>query len=196
MGNWGMKNDLDILRELIRDDARAPVKNNNGKATITLEESGRGRQDYSINIVGAPSKTIAIALDKNFPAPEKIFNGGKGECKRADFVLITITENKKWIIYIEMKKSRPDDWKKVEGQLKGAQCFIAYCRSIGREFWDSQNFLENRNYKERFVGITNISVNKQRIGQRRPRLHDRPSDMLRISGVSRRGLQFNKLTDQ
>lgn len=189
-----MTSDLNILRALIRSEACAPVTNNNSKATITLKESDSRQHGYAIDIIGAPGETIAIVLDKNFPAPEKIFNGVKGECKRADFILITITENKKWIIYIEMKKSRPDDWKEVQKQLKGAQCFIAYCRSIGRTFWNNRNFLEDRKYQERFVGITNIGLRKRRFGHGESGLHDKPENMLRIRSVPNKGLQFNKLT--
>jgi hypothetical protein len=89
-----------------------------------------------------------------------------------------------------MKAGRGGTEKEIIRQLKGAQCFVAYCREIGQSFWDHQNFLKE--YEYRFVSIRNISIPKKttRPSSRSP-LHDRPDRMLKIS--SPKGLQFNHL---
>jgi hypothetical protein len=32
------------------------------------------------------------------------------------------------------------EWEIIQ-QLKGAQCFVAYCQKIGKEFWSAKQFL-------------------------------------------------------
>ncbi len=101
---------------------------------------------YSVVIKGLPEEGSAIVLKiDNFPAPSKIFKGSKGECKRADFVIITNSGNKKIIVFIEMKaksKSTTEKLQHIVEQLKGAQCVIKYIEEIGKLFWDD-NFLED-----------------------------------------------------
>lgn len=195
-----MMSDLDILRELIRDDAIVPNRKSNSTATITLKESGDGHHScYNINILGAPDETITINIDKNFPPTTKIFNGTKGECKRADFVLITDYANKKWIIYIEMKLSNNTKRPEFIKQFKGTQCFITYCKSIGRKFWGQPNFLEvkGKKYQERFVGIANISLDKKPTVYTKPNnsKHDKPENMLKINCPGK-NLHISKLTNR
>ncbi|MEZ5671267.1 MAG: hypothetical protein R3E08_02375 [Thiotrichaceae bacterium] len=90
---------------------------------------------------------------------------------------------------IELKaKSSTCPESKIIQQLKGAQCFIHYCQSIGTLFWEQQDFLKN--YEYRFVSIRNISISKQEI--RKPeKIHDRPELMLKISNPHR--IYFNQL---
>ncbi len=46
-----------------------------------------------------------VGISDVFSSPKKIFKNTKGECKRADFVIIAKGEKGSWIIYIEMKRS-------------------------------------------------------------------------------------------
>nr|VFK58448.1 MAG: hypothetical protein BECKTUN1418F_GA0071002_11447 [Candidatus Kentron sp. TUN]VFK60312.1 MAG: hypothetical protein BECKTUN1418D_GA0071000_11207 [Candidatus Kentron sp. TUN]VFK67334.1 MAG: hypothetical protein BECKTUN1418E_GA0071001_11427 [Candidatus Kentron sp. TUN] len=43
-------------------------------------------------------------------------------------------------------------------QLKGARCFMGYCREVGKSFWQSAKFLKD--YQERFVSISYIGISK------------------------------------
>ena len=119
-------------------------------------------------------------------APFAVFNKDLENIrKRADFVIVSNDRRgKKWIICIETKggnKTRST----VTAQLKGAKCFISYCRCIGKSFWQSNVFLEN--YQYRFVSIVRLNDVKKQATQ--PfysigKLHDRPDLFLKISRIT------------
>lgn len=181
-----MTSDLGVLRELIKEDALVKIeKTDYGRKVAKLEETGDGTDQnrYSIRIKGIPDDAVIIKTDM-FPAPKSIFKNLKGECKRADFVIIASTRSKNYIVYMEMKKSRGDG--DIVKQLKGSECFVSYCRAIADRFWDDQpNFLDSNSYKSRFVSITKIGISKSRT---RPRgsadPHDTPERMLIIDYIN------------
>jgi hypothetical protein len=185
-----MMSDISILKEMIKDTATVPLKDDqHGKKQVILEEPPPA--DYSVTIYGMPDddQTIIIKADA-FPAPQDIFANSKSECKRADFVIISDTGSKKVIVYIEMKAGKGHTEKEIIHQLNGAKCLIAYCREIGQSFWNHNNFLKD--YEYRFVSIRKISISKKptRLPSRTI-VHDRPDQMLKIT--SPKGLQFNKI---
>ncbi|MCO6433798.1 hypothetical protein [Nitrosomonas nitrosa] len=177
--------DIEILNQLIKDSAKVQLNLTNGKNQLKLEDL---QSNTSIAISGVPDDTVVIKADI-FRSPDSIFNGTKGECKRADFIVVADDGKKKVIICIEMKACR-DSEKEIIQQLMGARCFINYCKEIGKEFWNQKNFLDG--YAYRFVSINHISIpkNKTRI-DRNSELHDRPDRMLKISSPHR--LEFNHL---
>lgn len=187
--------DFDILRGLIRDAVLASVEYDYKKKTIVLEEPGdQQRSAYSLKIHNVPDDSIAFKIDA-FPAPKKIFKNDKGECKRADFVVIASGDKVNWIVHIEMKGgNNTGSEKEIVQQLRGARCLVAYCRAIGREFWQEPNFLEEKNYQQRFVSIKNIRIPKQpiRLGPKSGP-HDTPENMLKLNGLANGKLQFNEL---
>lgn len=138
-----MISDLDILRKLVKDDALVFVQMNQyGKYYMELNE-GKGETGYTIKLLNPPEDTIAIKADM-LPALTGIFQNSKGECKRADFVIIAMDNKNYWLIYIELKRGKNDrEWEIIQ-QLQGAACFIDYCRSIGLHFGRSQNFLNQK----------------------------------------------------
>lgn len=188
--------DFDILRDLIRDAVLASVEYEYEKKTIVLEESGGQQQSaYSLKIRNVPDVFIAFKIDA-FPAPKKIFKNDRGECKRADFVIIASDDKVNWIVHIEMKGGNTGSKKEIVQQLRGAQCLVAYCRAIGREFWREPNFLEENNYQPRFISVKNIQIpipkRPTRLGPRSGQ-HDKPENMLKINGLANGKLQCNKL---
>ncbi len=186
--------DFDILRDLIRDEALASVEDEYGRETIVLEEPGNQQQSaYSLKIRNVPDDFIAFKADA-FPAPKKIFKNDKGECKRADFVIIASDNKVNWIVHIEMKGGNTGLGKEIKQQLRGARCLVAYCRAIGQEFWQEPSFLEEKNYQQRFISIKNIRIPKRptRPGSKSGQ-HDTPENMLIIDGLAKGKLQFNKL---
>lgn len=187
-----MMDDMDILRELINDEALALVESSNNKNVITLKEINNGSQpEYTVKIHGAPDDIIVIKADR-FPPSRKIFKGEKGECKRADYVIIARTDKQNWIIYIEMKGGKYGLHREIVQQLKGAKCLIAYCRAIGQAFWDQRNFLKENDYEQRFISIKNIRLAKKQTRMKKgSALHDKPENMHRLD---RSRLQFNELT--
>lgn len=194
--------DFEILDELINNNALAELKQSphNGKNTLVLRENGNKKQKgYKIEICNVPDETIAIKADV-FPPPDTIFQGNKGECKRADFIIIAKTSGKNgkneknWIICIEMKSGNNGKSKEIVQQLNGAQCLVAYCRAIGRAFWQAPTFLKEKDYQQRFVSIENIGINKKPTReQSQPKLHDKPENM-RLLSAPKNTLQFQKLT--
>ena len=157
-----MLSDIDILKEMINKQATVQLKEQQDgtrlKYSVTLTEP---QHSYSVTIDRMPKddKVIVIDVDTYFPAPKKIFTGSKGECKRADFVIVTNTGTEKIILCLEIKK-RTDSKSTIIKQLTGAQCFVAYCKEIGKAFWNKHNFLDA--YQYRFVSIGHISISKKK----------------------------------
>lgn len=186
--------DFDILQDLIKTEALASIEYEYNKKIIVLEEPGNQTQSaYSLKIRNVPDDIIAFKADA-FPPPDKIFKNSKGERKRADYVVIASDDRANWIVHIEMKSGKGDPEKEVAQQLRGAQCLVAYCRAIGQEFWQEPEFLEKKNYQQRFISIKNIGVAKRetliepKFGQ-----HDIPERMLKINAPANSNLQFKKL---
>lgn len=178
--------DIDIIDEMIKQDAlEQPQDSRAGKLLVKLCEPQSPNSEATIH--NLPPDARVIKVDK-FAAPKNIFNGNKGECKRADYVIISA--EKKCILYLEMKltKGKPEE---VIQQLKGAQCFIQYCKEIGRVFWDDSNFLEK--YTHRFIIIANTNIRekgKTRINKKET-LHDSPEKAMQIDYPNH--LEFNEL---
>ena len=186
--------DFDILQDLIKTEALASTEYEYNKKIIVLEEPGNQTQSaYSLKIRNVPDDIIAFKADA-FPPPDKIFKSSKGECKRADYVVIASDDRANWIVHIEMKSGKGDPENEVAQQLRGAQCLVAYCRAIGQEFWQEPEFLEKKNYQQRFISIKNIGVAKRptliepKFGQ-----HDMPERMLKINAPANSNLQFKRL---
>lgn len=181
--------DISILQEMIQTTATVSLEDSYNKKKITLEEPPPA--GYSVTIHGMPNDDEVIVIKADtFSSPNSVFQGEHCECKRADFAIIADTENKKVIIFIEMKAGQGGSEKEIIQQLKGARCFVTYCREIGQSFWEQKNFLDG--YEYRFVSIRNISISKRptRSSIRTPK-HDQPEKMLKIT--SPKGLQFNHL---
>lgn len=186
--------DFEILRNLIRDDAQALVEYEYNKKTIVLQEPGDGRQRaYSLKIRNSPDEIFAFKADA-FPPAKDIFRNSRGECKRADFILIASDDKVNWIVIIEMKGGNTDTATAIEQQLRGAQCLVAYCRAIGQEFWKNPRFLKKTHYQQRFVSVKNIGINKKET-RHSPKSgsNDSPERMLKINAPARGVLQFKSL---
>lgn len=175
--------DMEILSELILESALVPHENEYGKPVIKLQEAGvEGSVSFIRNI---PSDAIVIKADE-FPAPKTFFKGDKGECKRADFIIIS--EEKKVILYVELKAGAKDASHIVK-QLKGASCLISYCKEIGKQFWSEARFLDG--YAHRYIGMVNLSISKKPSRHKSAPLHDSPESFMKIS--SPHYLQFKEL---
>lgn len=182
--------DLNILDRLIQDRAKVPLTQKYNKFQVILTETHG--INYQVAIIQVPKNTLVIKGDE-FPTPKYFFQGNQGECKRADYILISDdnqqTNQRKFIIIIEMKAGKAIE-KEVIQQLKGAECLIAYCQKIGQLFWDSPNFLTG--YEYRFISLKNINIPK-RSTREKPSSQkcDRPENMLKIYSPS--PLVFNRL---
>jgi hypothetical protein len=150
---------ITILRELISDEATVELKAQNGKFSCELGETS---SDYEVKINNIPEDSIVIKSDK-FPAPKEIFKGTRSERKRSDYVIVT--ESKKRMYIIELKRSSDTSTQKdVIAQLKGSDCLMEYCRKIGREFWGDTDFLDD--YEKRYIRFVGRSLDKRSTRQK------------------------------
>lgn len=186
-------NDIQILQEMFNPDVQIVLQPGQGRPSVQLTDAQSGA---TVEIKGLPPNSIVIRTE-DFENPLTIFNGSKGERKRADFVIVSNDEQerKKWIICIETQEMDSKLASHVVQQLKGAYCFISYCKCIGKSFWQSDEFLED--YQYRFVSIVDINFNRSR---RRTQpfhsaeeLHNHPDLFLKISRSPI--IYFRKLVD-
>ncbi len=180
--------DIAMLKEMIKDCAIVDLEyQKEYKRDIYLLKLTETQDNYSfvVNGMPKPDEVIVINLDEFFDV-RKIFTGNKGECKRADFIIIANTTSEKVILCLEMKKGKDSNTSIIK-QLKGAKCFVSYCREIGRLFWNQPDFLQD--YQYRFVSIKNISISKTTTSSRKPsqksEIHDQPEKMLKISAQAK-----------
>lgn len=186
--------DFEILRDLIRDEAFAAFEVTYGKKTLVLEEPGqKGTAGYSLEIKRLPDEVIAFKADL-FPATKGFFRNTRSECKRADYILLARDDERSWILFIEMKGSGTGSLADIQAQLQGAQCLVAYCRSVGKRFWGEPEFLQKEDYQQRFISIRNISVPKKpTMTPPASGSWDRPEEMLKINAPSKGRLEFPRL---
>jgi hypothetical protein len=190
--------DISILKEMFKESMIVLLQENEAgthlNRFVILEET---QDRYSVTIEGMPNddQVIVIKADK-FESPPHIFNGTKGEGKRADFVIIANTNTEKIILCIELKKKK-DREKFIINQLMGAKCFIFYCQEIGKNFWNQYNFLDD--YQYHFVSIGRISVPRKSTRPSKSKesnfsyitIHNNPGKILKIS--SPHNLQYDHL---
>ena len=150
-------NDIQILQEMLNPDVQVVLQPGQDRPSAQLTDSQSGT---TVEIKGLPYNSIVIRAE-DFENPLTIFNGKKGERKRADFVIVSNDENeKRWIVCIETQESDSKKAWHITQQLKGAYCFINYCKCIGRSFWESEEFLDG--YQYRFVSIVDVNFNEGR----------------------------------
>lgn len=165
--------DTRILTEMINDSALVQLEYEYGKPFVRLIEPQL--PDSKATIRNLPVDAVVIKVDA-FRPPDDVFKGNNGECKRADYIIISA--EMKCIIYIELKRTT-GSWNQIVKQLLGAQCFIGYCREVGKGFWYESTFLNS--YRNRFIciGHTSIAKRKTRI-TRKHKLNDTPENAMRI----------------
>ena len=185
-----MTTDLDVLRELINEDALVQFekRGHGGRVAELKEVDDSGR--YSIRITGIPKDAVVIKTDA-FPAPKGIFKCERGECKRADYVIVASFGKRSYVVYVEMKRGKFK--RDIVSQLKGSECFVSYCRAIACRFWGRSNFLSS--CESRFVSITKIGLRKSPTREpHRAGRHHAPERMLKIDNIKDGGqLHFSKL---
>jgi hypothetical protein len=177
---------LQILKELIKNEAMVELNESNGKYYCKLKESV---SDYELQIDNLPRETIVISADK-FPSPNGFFANSKMECKRADYIIVTEIP-KKQIVYIELKRSTSAaSAKHVTAQLIGAKCVMEYCKAVGKEFWRDKDFLND--YECRYVRFVAKTLDKKGTRPSKAKRNDTPQNALIVK--SRDKIQFGVLT--
>lgn len=168
---------FEFLQELIKPSAIIPVDAQTNRAFLTEPSC----PDSKVELCGLPRNTLVIRADL-FAAPSDIFNGSRGECKRADFIVFSEQNDAKHILFIEMKRTS-DSEKTIIQQFKGAKAFVGYCEHIANNFWSKRNVFNG--FEERFVSFSHTSVSKRPSRTKTPAKHDKPELMLKYSSPGR-----------
>lgn len=185
--------DIEILQEMLSSGTRVPLQHDGSWFFVELEDRQAGTNVKIKNIL---HNSIVVRADA-FEFRHPVFAGLKDEGKRADFVIVSNEEARRWIICIEIKRGNIQK-SEVTAQLRGARCIMDYCKSIGREFWSARGFLSD--YEYRFVGIARLNIQNQPTRAYAPdtqsqgELHSRPDVFLQILGSS--DLFFHNLIDK
>ena len=178
--------DTTVLKRMFQDEIllRLESHHNNKKKVILRELQAL---DSLVEIHNIPSDSIIIDLDRAFNN-SMLFKGDQGECKRADFIVIS--EEKQKVIFIELKRSNLPSKKDIVNQLKGSFCAFEYCKVIAAEFFQERDFLKH--YQLRFVNFRQTNIPKKRtIIKREESLHDSPENPLYINKAQ--VIQYNKI---
>ncbi len=175
--------DFEILEQLINEKVviRTRTGDHGNELAELIENDDSGKELYKVSIKNIPSKSFIVKTDK-FPDLTNFFRNSNGECKKSDFVIISEYKSKKYIVFIEIKKTN-DDAGNIVKQLTGAMCLLDYCRALVREFFQKSTFLNRAEYEYRFVAINKINIDKRPVYYKSDtkQHHDRPDNMLKIS---------------
>jgi len=177
---------IEILREMIKPEATIPLQKKYDKWIVVLDEPTT--LGGKVNICDIPENTIVIKGDF-FPPPTRIFSDTKGECSRADFIIISEIGLKSIVLFIELKETNHSGTKVIK-QLNGAYCAFLYMQQVGIKFWQEQLFLKG--FEPRFLVFTDLSINKRMSTYKKKEiLHNKPENVLKI--YSPRNLRYNHL---
>lgn len=177
---------VSLLKQMIRDSAQVALEM--GRETASVEICEPQAPDSKLRIRGIPADAIVIKIDR-FPAPDGIFKGDNGECKRADYAIVAVSRTKKSILYLELKRTKAARGD-VAKQLHGAECAMAYCERVAEAFFGRRGLLSG--FQARFVSCGHTSINKRKTQiDRSQGQHDRPDRFMKIAWPSI--LEYNKL---
>jgi len=142
-----MSVDLTVIRELLVDDIIGEFGNDHGRSFARLRETGAEAKLKKVKVFDVPDSSILINLDR-CEQPKTLFRNEKGQRQRCDYVLLTIFNNREFMIFIEMKSTTVKDTE-VQRQFKGAECIMDYCNAALNRFHDQRNLLSA--FQKRFV---------------------------------------------
>ena len=171
------------LNRLIHDGARVLMEKEKNSFRLPEEES-----NYEFIVNNCPNDTMVIKCDDKFPQPGDLFKGEKGECKRADYIIIS--SEKKVVIIMELKRSTKSTGTRdaIAAKMKGAKCIIDYCESIISSFWGDRDVFKG--YKKKYFLCT-LNTQKRPFNDGTiPIKNDSPDKFTKLSGKT---VLFNKL---
>jgi hypothetical protein len=93
--------DTEVLLCMFNHYSFVPIEASYDKDKVILKETQTDGSCIQINNI--PEDSIIIDLDRVFDN-SNLFNCSQAECKRADYLIIS--EEKKKVLFIEMKKQR------------------------------------------------------------------------------------------
>ena len=179
--------DTTILKRMLQPAILLPLLDHYDSKKVILRE--HQAPDSWVEIHKIPIDALVIDLDRAFHN-QLFFQGSCGECKRADYLIISELEQK--VLFIEMKRSSAPAVD-IINQLKGALCAFEYCQIIARTFFQEPDFLNT--YQKRFISLRHTGGKQQKTEIERTaplgESHNQPDQPLRVSWA--KTLQFKKI---
>ncbi len=123
-----MSNVIDDLGKVINSKVHVPIATDKGN--VVLKEDALNAQFSQIEITGLPEKSFVILMDyreKGFLRYSHFLSGYKGINKRCDYILFTIEDNRKTVIFCELKSDNP---RKASSQISSTVPFIKFIDEV------------------------------------------------------------------
>jgi hypothetical protein len=115
-----------------------------GQRSFVLKEDERDATLRKIFITDCPENTYVVKLDgKNFPDMKHFLHSEGGICRRCDYLIFTVANEKAVILLIELK-SKTWITKEVEEKFKASRAIIDYLTSIIKHFHEKTLTLDFR----------------------------------------------------
>lgn len=149
---------ISVLRTLLMDNLVEPVSQKNGRCFVRLRETGADARLKRVDILDIPEGSVLVKLD-GVDQPKSLFKGKYGERQRCDYLLVTVVNNRPFLVFFEMKTRVVKD-SEVARQFKGAECLVDYCNAALNRFHGQDNLLDQ--CEKRFVVFYKPSLAKQR----------------------------------
>lgn len=176
-----------VLARMLHPTSLISLEDQYGSKKVRLVENQT--IDSYIEVHKIQADAFVVDLDRAFNN-QRLFQGNCGECKRADYLIIS--ESAERVLFIEMKRSSAPA-QHITHQLRGALCAFEYCQIIAREFFQENRFLTH--YQKRFISIRHTGGEKRKTEIERTtaigEVHCTPDQHLKISWANT--IQFKKL---
>lgn len=182
---------FDLIDQMIHANARVGLKQNYARFKVTLTEPACADSEVTVDHV--PQRSIVIKLDGRLSLLD-IFKGNLGECKRADYIIVSDTGNGIVFVHLEIKREKGGTTRDACNQLRGSECFAKYLQYLGKAFGGEHEFLDGVSH--RFVRVCGTRPRKRKTRVTKPDgavFHDSPDSAMKIYGTQY--VPYKKLTD-
>lgn len=144
-------NPLNVLaQEVLHSGLVAPISGN----TLKLSEPSSPLKEVVLQLE-APQYTLAVRIDK--AKVSHLFQSGRGQLKRCDYVICTKIGGQKYLVFIEMKHKEHSGTEIIK-QFKGAECLVDYIESVLQRFYGVESL---QKYEKRFVLFYKVPIHKR-----------------------------------
>jgi hypothetical protein len=184
---------LEIFETLFADSFVSAPEVISGRECFIMEEDDPAAKLKRMEIRGVPKGSLLLRMQR-YPEPRHIFKSTKGECKRCDYIVLAPWKSGLYILYVEMKSSRLDNRDTIP-QLRGADCFMTYCRALAERFHSAE--ISSCPFEKRFILFCVKNSNKKSIVPRTASaVHSSPENMKKFPvGNSKTGEGFAMFQD-
>lgn len=143
---------MDVLKEAVYDGL---IEKTLSDTIVTLSEKGKDAKLKRLKVSGLSADAVVLRLDKTHL--DTIFKGGRGQCKRCDYVIFSEHNQQPYVVFVEMKSTSLSEHHYVQ-QFKGAECLVDFMDSVMSRFYEENGLLAKR--KKRFVVVYKLPIGK------------------------------------